>query len=318
VSSLTESARRWINKLLKGSIKTPEDIEQAFQKDWCKKESMDSLYSQYTNICKASSEGIRDFNDRFNLLLKKIGPSFSKEVVLQHYLNSLEGVLQFTLKDRSPSTLEEAQNFACQIEQNLEFEDYINQVNLLHNNDPKESSDEDVPEAEPKSLEILEVKLMHPKRKWNASFSNTSNVLNVSRQYEPSEDSGMATHKKPNFKDSLFVLNTPMLEDQDMSEADRSEETDPSTSMSCILQRVKRIREMLKIYFLKRRDSDDQLPFKGIPTLSHTGHSEKDEQTPFSMDPYLFQDCPTFPMIGEDTDWGDYPDDASDVDRLFS
>ena len=70
---------------------------------------------------------------------------------------------------------------------------------------------------------------------------------------------------------------------------------------------------MLKIYFLKKRDSDDQLPFKGIPTLLHTGHSEKDEQTPFSMDPYLFQDCPTFPFTGEDTDWGDYPDDASNT-----
>jgi hypothetical protein len=62
----------------------------------------------------------------------------------------------------------------------------------------------------------------------------------------------MATHKNPNFEDSLFVLNTLMLEDQDMSEADKSEETDPSTSMSCILQRVKRIHEMLKIYFLKK------------------------------------------------------------------
>jgi hypothetical protein len=313
VSSLTGSARRWINKLPKGSIKTPEDLEQAFKKDWCEKESIDSLYSQYINVCKASSEGIRDFNDRFNLLLKKIRPSFSEEAVLQHYLNSLEGVLQFTLKDWSPSTLEEAQDFACQIEKNLEFEDYIHQVNLSHNNDPRESSDEDVTKAELKFPEILEVKLMPPKRKWNAAFSNTSNVLNVSRQHEPSEDSYMATHKKPNFEDSLFVLNTPMLEDQDMSEADRSEETDPSTSMSCILQRVKRIREMLKIYFLEKRDSDDQLPFKGIPTLLHTGHSERDEQTPFSVDPYLFQDCPTFPLTGEDTDWGDYPDDASDA-----
>jgi hypothetical protein len=93
----------------------------------------------------------------------------------------------------------------------------------------------------------------------------------------------MATQKKHNFEDALFVLDTPMLEDQDMSEADKSEETDPSISMSCILQRVKRIREMLEIPFLKKQDSDDQLPFKGIPTLLH-GHSETDEQTPFSMD----------------------------------
>jgi hypothetical protein len=102
VSSLTGSARRWINKLPKGRIKTPEDIEQAFRKDWCKKESMDSLYSQYTNICKASSKGIRDFNDRFNLLCKKAMPSFLEEAVLQHYLNSLEGVCSLLSKIGHP------------------------------------------------------------------------------------------------------------------------------------------------------------------------------------------------------------------------
>jgi hypothetical protein len=224
-------------------------------------------------------------------------------------LNSLEGVLQFTLKDRSPSTLEEEQDLASRIEQKLEFEDYINQDNLSQNNDPKESSNEDVPEAEPKPLEILEVRLMPPKRKWSTTFSNTNNVLNASIQHKPSEDLGMATQKKHNFEDALFVLDTPMLEDQDMSEADKSEETDPSISMSCILQRVKRIREMLEISLLKKQDSDDQLPSKGIPTILHTGHSKTDEQTPFSMD----QDCPTFPLIGEDTDWSDFPDDASDT-----
>jgi hypothetical protein len=31
------------------------------------------------------------------------------------------------------------------------------------------------------------------------------------------------------------------------------------------------------------------------------------------MDPYLFQDGPTFPLTEEDTDWGDYLDDASNI-----
>jgi hypothetical protein len=330
VSSLTGSARRWINKLLKGSIKTPEDLEQAFKKYWCEKESMGSLYSQYIDIFKASSEGIRDFNDRFNLLLKKIGPSLSEEVVLQHYLNSLEGVLQITLKDQSPSTLEEAQDFSFQIEKNLEFEDYIHQVNLSCNNDPWEYSDEDITEAEPKFPEILEVKLMPPKRKWNTAFSNINNLLNVSRQHEPSEDLGMATHKKPNFEDSLFVLNRPMLENQDMNETNKSEEprvhngNNLDTSMSCILQRVKRIREI--VHFLTKQDSDDQLSFEGTPTQLQTSQFEQDEKTPSLsliddlgpsnyklMDPYLFQDGPTFPLTEEDTHWGDYPDDASNI-----
>ena len=54
----------------------------------------------------------------------------------------------------------------------------------------------------------------------------------------------MATQKKYNFEVALF-------EDQDMSETNKSKETESSISMSCILQRVKRIREILKISFLK-------------------------------------------------------------------
>jgi hypothetical protein len=77
----------------------------------------------------------------------------------------LEGILQFTLKDRSPSTLEEAQDLAYQIEKNLEFEDYIHQVNLSQNNNPWESSDEDITENEPRLPEILELKPMPLKRK---------------------------------------------------------------------------------------------------------------------------------------------------------
>jgi hypothetical protein len=330
VSSLTRSVRRWVNKLPKGSIKTPEDLEQAFKKDWCEKESMDSLYSQYTDVCKAPSGGIRDFNDRFNLLLEKIRPSLSEEVVLQHYLNSLEGVLQFTLKDRSPSTLEEAQDFACQIEKNLEFEDYIHQVNISYNNDPWESSHEDITKAKPNFPEILEVKLMPPKRKWSTAFSNINNVSNVSRECEPFEDLGVATHKKPNFEDSLFVLNTPIWENQDMSETNRFEEpwvhngNNLDTSMSCILQRVERIHKI--IHFLTKQDPNDQLPFEGTPTLLQTGQFEKDKQMASlsliddlgpsdykSMDPYLFQDGPNFPLTEEDTDWGDYPDNVSNI-----
>jgi hypothetical protein len=112
----------------------------------------------------------------------------------------------------------------------------------------------------------------------------------------------MTTQKKYNFEGALF-------EDQDMSEINKSKKTEPSISMSSILQRVKRIHRMLEIPFLKKQDSDDQLPFKETPILLHTGHSETNEQKSFLMD----QDCPTFPVIGEDIDEGDFPDDTSDT-----
>jgi hypothetical protein len=203
-SSLTEDATTWIKSLPKGSIKTPEELEKAFKIRWCKQENAQSLYSQYIDICKGSSEGIRDFNDRFNLLLKKLRPNLnSEEAILQHYLNSLEGILQFTLKDRSPSTLEEAQDFAYQIEKNLEFEDYIHQVNLLHDNNPWGSSDENITETEPNLPEILEVKPMVLKRKWSTSHTNVQDVplWEPPTEVEPFQD--VFSHKNGEIEASL-------------------------------------------------------------------------------------------------------------------
>jgi hypothetical protein len=56
--------------------------------------------------------------------------------------------------------------------------------------------------------------------------------------------------------------------------------TNLSTSMSYILQKVKRIREMLEIPFLTKQNPDEQLSFEGTSTLLQTGYFEQDEQTP--------------------------------------
>jgi lantibiotic modifying enzyme len=92
-SSLTESARDWINGLPSGSIKTPEELERDFNDRWCKKESMASFYSQYLEVCKQTNKDVREFNDMFNTLISKLQLDFlPKSVVLQHYLNSFEGI----------------------------------------------------------------------------------------------------------------------------------------------------------------------------------------------------------------------------------
>jgi hypothetical protein len=182
-SSLVGDAKTWIDALPKGAIKTPEELERAFKIRWCNHEHTQDLFSQYIDICKGSCEGVRDFSDRFNLLLKRVRPKLnSEEAILEHYLNSLEGVLQFTLRDRSPSTLEEAQDLAYQIERNLEFEEYICQVNLSCNNDLWNTCEALV--AEPEPLEVFEVEPTPPKRKW--SFSHT-NVQDISFQENPTE-----------------------------------------------------------------------------------------------------------------------------------
>jgi hypothetical protein len=71
-SSLIGQAKTWIDSYPKGGIKTTEELERAFKIRWCNQEHTQPLYSQYLNICKGSDEYIRDFNDRFNLILKKV------------------------------------------------------------------------------------------------------------------------------------------------------------------------------------------------------------------------------------------------------
>jgi hypothetical protein len=87
--------------------------------------------------------------------------------------------------------------------------------------------------------------------------------------------------------------------------------SDSDISLSCILQRVKRIRKMLEIPFLKKQDSDDQLPSKETSILLHAGHSDTNEQASLSKDP----ECPTFPLVREDTDGDDFHDDAFDISK---
>jgi hypothetical protein len=117
-----------------------------------------------------------------------------------------------------------------------------------------------------------------------------------------------ATHEKPNFVDSIFTLFTPSQtqENRDMrkprieyfgqtnenSRVDIEEpqvytsnlpqhfpkpdidRTNLSTSMAYILQKVKRIREMLEIPYLTKQIPDDQLSSKETSTLLQTGNFE--------------------------------------------
>jgi hypothetical protein len=129
-SSLVEDAKVWIDGYPKGSIK--KELQRAFRIRWFDNEHSQDSFSQYLSICRGSYESVRDFSDRFNLLLKRVQSKVgSEQAILSHFLSSLEGTLQFTIKDCSPATLEEAQDPAFQIERNLEFEDYIHQRDLL-------------------------------------------------------------------------------------------------------------------------------------------------------------------------------------------
>jgi hypothetical protein len=170
-SSLIGDAKVWIDGCPKGSIKNPEELQKAFKIRWCDSEHSQDSFSQYFNICKGPCESIRDFSDRFNLLLKKVRSKVgSEQAIIDHFLSSLEGTLQFNVKDRSPTTLEEAQDLAFQIERNLDFDDYIHQRNLTQNCELWDPGNE--PMVKPEPPRILQVELAPTKRKWSLSHES--------------------------------------------------------------------------------------------------------------------------------------------------
>jgi hypothetical protein len=210
-SSLVEDAKVWIDRCPKGSITNPEELQKAFRIRWCNSEHPQDSFSQYLGICKGSCEGIRDFSDRFNLLLKKVRSKVgSEQAVLGHFLSSLEGDLQFKIRDRSPATLEEAQDLAFQIEKNLEFEDYIHQMDFSQSFDLWDLGNKLV--MEPESPRILQVEPVPTKRKWSLSRESITSsqepplkkippkdevetVLPKNVEQNPSEDFSLFIHQ---------------------------------------------------------------------------------------------------------------------------
>jgi hypothetical protein len=128
-SSLTEDAKGWIDTVPEKSIKNVEGLEKAFKVRWCDKENPEYIFSQYTSMCKGPCESIREFSDRFNLALKKVRSKVgSEQAIIDHYLFSLEGDLHYKVKDQSPTTLEEAQELAFEVERKLEIEELYHEL----------------------------------------------------------------------------------------------------------------------------------------------------------------------------------------------
>jgi hypothetical protein len=92
--SLVGDAKVWIHRCPKGSIKNPKELQKAFKIRWCDSEHSHDSFSQYLSICKAPCESVRDFSDRFNLLLKRVQSKVaSEQAIIDHFLSSLEGTL---------------------------------------------------------------------------------------------------------------------------------------------------------------------------------------------------------------------------------
>jgi ribonuclease HI len=152
-------------------------------------------------MCKGPGEDVREFTDRFNLVLKKIRSKVgTEEGIIDRYLFSLEGDLHFEVKCRSPATLEEAQELAFELERKLDFEESVMNIETW--------GPVNEPVLEPEEPKILQVRLPHAKRKWSLIQDDAFPQEPPPKKTQP-EDEVHETHEELNLNQipdlSLFI-----------------------------------------------------------------------------------------------------------------
>jgi len=97
-----------------------DKLEEIFLKRWSVKEDP-MLLIRLNNITKQENETVREFNDKFESLVQKVPVSHhpSDNFLLFLYTKAFTGQMGFLLKDKAPKTIQEAQEVATRIEDNL-------------------------------------------------------------------------------------------------------------------------------------------------------------------------------------------------------
>jgi hypothetical protein len=120
-ATLLDASRRWYNSLPDGSIKTMDKLEEAFLKRWSIKEDPNMMLTKLNTLWKQENETIREFHTRFETLLQKIPVSHhpANNFLVYIYTKAFTGQLGYFLRDKNPKTIQEAQELATKIEDNL-------------------------------------------------------------------------------------------------------------------------------------------------------------------------------------------------------
>jgi hypothetical protein len=113
--------KEWYDSILPGTITSWDLFQECFSKRFGKNKDYQSLYDQLYNYKRNSGESIRDFNDRFNTLVRSFPQDFkpSQSTILKSYMSTMKDPCGVLIGKGCPTTLLEAQERACEIEENM-------------------------------------------------------------------------------------------------------------------------------------------------------------------------------------------------------
>jgi hypothetical protein len=121
-ATLHGNDREWYDDLPHASIASMEQLEETFLKRWgIKLEDIQMILKRLEYIKQNKNETVREFQDRFEILLWKIPRSHHLEdkYIAYLYTNALLVHLGFLLSKNGPKTIHEAYHMAIEIEANI-------------------------------------------------------------------------------------------------------------------------------------------------------------------------------------------------------
>ena len=119
--SLQGNVKSWFKKLPAGSIIDSQQFAQVFLDRWVVPGNVFLILEEYQSLRRQPRETVQKFSARFNKVYNAIPANIKPPLgwALLHCPSSFDPEVEFHIRERGPSSLEEMKNIAITVKYNL-------------------------------------------------------------------------------------------------------------------------------------------------------------------------------------------------------
>jgi len=120
---LQDKVNSWLKTLTEVSISNLDQFLKLFLDRWIIKVNLLVIIEKYNQLKRRPDETIQQFSDKFNQIYYSIPLSIRPPhgSALLHYPRSFDSDIEFHLRERNPSTMEQMHNMVVDVEVNLQI-----------------------------------------------------------------------------------------------------------------------------------------------------------------------------------------------------
>ena len=121
LQSLDGEARKWFKTLGNRSVTTWDDMENTFLRKWGEKKYHGQCLTEFNTLKKKHNEGVSEFIKRFHKLYLNLPADMKphQNAAKVVFIAAFDSDFGFSLRERKPTTLYDAQSDALELEANF-------------------------------------------------------------------------------------------------------------------------------------------------------------------------------------------------------